>query len=417
MGDEHRPTNTKLWAKAMGEARALHPDDAKARRAAAERVYNTAGGGWAVWLRVPATVAAAGKRFYVRYPEKLKTAKARKEFRFDVYEDERRKRRGMSPSTPNPKRWTVGELVTWWLETYLKAKPSYAKTKPTCEKHLIRSPLGKLPADQMAAAHFERYLQQLIIEEKRSNTTLNRIRSYAHRAYALAIKAGHFHSANPLAKVERRREEKLDVRVLTPREMSSLLAALEPRWQGMFAVLAFAGLRLGEVCGLRKEDVDLTAKCVHVRRGGPEKTTTKGKRARTVSYMNRLHPYLCAVVDEAEGPWLFTTRNGGPRTSMHQSAPNQALKRALRRCGLPEIRVHDLRHTFGTWLAASGVNDAQIKELMGHSSMAMVELYRHLAQTHLTTAIEALDRFAEVSEAAEEDHGADVIDLGARRVK
>lgn len=58
--------------------------------------------------------------------------------------------------------------------------------------------------------------------------------------------------------------------------------------------------------------------------------------------------------------------------------------------GMTHIRWHDLRHTYGSWLAQSGANLTVIRDLMGHSTLAVTSRYAHLAPQHLREAVSKL---------------------------
>ena len=62
----------------------------------------------------------------------------------------------------------------------------------------------------------------------------------------------------------------------------------------------------------------------------------------------------------------------------------------MRKAELPDIRFHDLRHTFASWLAINGTPIYTIKELMGHRTLAMTERYSHLIPDAKREAVKGL---------------------------
>lgn len=80
---------------------------------------------------------------------------------------------------------------------------------------------------------------------------------------------------------------------------------------------------------------------------------------------------------------------GGPQDS---GSVTTALSRALKRAGLPHIRVHDLRHTVASVLLAKGVNPKVVQDLLGHSTvLTTLNTYRHLTESLSRSAAVAMD--------------------------
>jgi site-specific recombinase XerD len=58
--------------------------------------------------------------------------------------------------------------------------------------------------------------------------------------------------------------------------------------------------------------------------------------------------------------------------------------------GLPHVRFHDVRHTYASWLVQQGQPLAAVRDLLGHSSLAVTSRYSHLAPEHLKKAVAGL---------------------------
>ncbi|MBK5963421.1 hypothetical protein CCR95_04775 [Thiocystis minor] len=58
---------------------------------------------------------------------------------------------------------------------------------------------------------------------------------------------------------------------------------------------------------------------------------------------------------------------------------------------IENFRIHDLRHTCAAWLVTAGVPLAEIRDILGHSTILMTEKYAHLAPDNLRSAIARLD--------------------------
>lgn len=79
---------------------------------------------------------------------------------------------------------------------------------------------------------------------------------------------------------------------------------------------------------------------------------------------------------------------------------------ACRRGGIKDFRIHDMRHTCAAWLVTAGVPLAEVRDLLGHSTVKMTERYAHLAPENVRAAVTRLDavsRFGHGQESSD-DH-------------
>lgn len=88
-------------------------------------------------------------------------------------------------------------------------------------------------------------------------------------------------------------------------------------------------------------------------------------------------------------PWVFAHKSG-ERVQYMQNGYESACARA----GIKDFRVHDLRHTFASWLVSAGVPLAEVRDLLGHSTIEMTERYAHLAPDNHVRAVSVLDRLS-----------------------
>jgi len=195
--------------------------------------------------------------------------------------------------------------------------------------------------------------------------------------------------------------------VASPAEVVALVEAITPRYRAAVLLAAWCGLRRGEVLGLRREDVDLAAGVVTVRRNRVElletgvafdadPKTDAGKRTVTVP------PHVLPVLAEHMASWagpdrVFVGRDGRP---MRGDAVRQAFDRARRKAGLPGFRFHDLRHTGQTMAAATGATIKDLMRRLGRASPAASYRYLHAVDGRDAEIASALSELASHGDAA-----------------
>ena len=173
-------------------------------------------------------------------------------------------------------------------------------------------------------------------------------------------------------------------RVATPDEARALIAALPIADRPMWATLFYAGLRMGEARALRCQDVDLEAGMIRVCRSWDDKegALDGGKShaaTRCVAVIPELRPFLVAhslATGRREDDLIFG------RTATEAATRSTIRARALRaweaaEADLAPITPHECRHTFGSMLAAAGVDAGERQRQMGHASSAMMDRYTH----------------------------------------
>lgn len=149
----------------------------------------------------------------------------------------------------------------------------------------------------------------------------------------------------------------------------------------LIRVAAYTGLRLGELLALRWKDVDLDGCVVTVSRAmsaGVE-TSTKSGRVRRVPLPDQASAALSRLREREDFTGLdgFVFVDPGLGRRLHPVSTRKRFKQARDAAGARPLRFHDLRHTYGSLLAAAGVDLVTIKEMMGHSALSTTGRYLH----------------------------------------
>jgi integrase len=186
-------------------------------------------------------------------------------------------------------------------------------------------------------------------------------------------------------------------RIVAPEVAAKLLSALPDSDRAVWATAVYAGLRRGELQALRASDVDLTEGIIHVERGWDEKegeVATKSRERRRVPISSVLRQLLRQHV-------MRSGRRGDDRlfatTATAAFDPRRLQERAdaaWTAAGLERVTLHNLRHTYASYMIAAGVNAKALSTYMGHAKVSMtLDLYGHLMPGSEDEAAGMLDTY------------------------
>ena len=160
----------------------------------------------------------------------------------------------------------------------------------------------------------------------------------------------------------------------------------------MVAVMYSSGLRIGEVCSLRYEDVDRKNMRLHISHG---KNRHDRYAILSKAALDLLTQYWFAY-GRPKG-YLFPKQNGQDRPIDTFFLSRHIHAHEVRLGWEHRLTCHSFRHAFGTHLYEDGVDLLTIKALLGHRSLNSTTVYVHLAEGGTSRAVSPFDRMAEVS--------------------
>jgi integrase len=212
------------------------------------------------------------------------------------------------------------------------------------------------------------------------SSTVNLELSVLCRIFNLAIENG-YTNQNPLTKVRRLRDEERRQRYLTREEEVSLRSTLSEKYPHLLPLLDLAlntGMRLRELLLLRISEVNFTLGTVTL-----SLERTKEKRRKILPLNPTTLETLRRLAAESDGDRFFGR-------GFEASYVEKQWKAACKTAGVSNLHIHDLRHTFATRLAESGVTETIIMGLLGHSSLRMTSRYAHATLEAMTQAVGSL---------------------------
>jgi integrase len=236
---------------------------------------------------------------------------------------------------------------------------------------------------------------------------------HIHRTLSKALKQAHDDGLiprNAAASVKAPQPRRQEIRPLSRGQVRTLLEAAGEagdRLEALYVVAVTAGLRRGELLGLKWEDVDLDAGMLQVRRtlsepkGGCVFEAPKSGKGRSVRLTQRataaLREHRKRQLEERMRLGTLWQEHGlifpsGVGTPLLGGNLHRAFKATLRRAELPAVRFHDLRHTCATLLLRQSVNPKFVQELLGHADISLtLNVCSHVLPDMGDTAAGAMD--------------------------
>ncbi len=274
---------------------------------------------------------------------------------------------------------TVGDLLTEWLCAISpRVKPStLSNYRMKVEKHLIPA-FGTIRHDALHVRQVQAFIEQKIAEGLSPRyvsdivVILKSAYKYASRTYQLP---------NPLVHVILPKKKKTEIHILDARQQKRLQMYLQSKQNrtsmGIMLTL-YTGLRIGELCALRWEDIDFAKRTLTINHtmqriqheDGLHKTQltiTDPKSAsskRTIPLAACLIPLLQQFMTKGSDFVLSGNEKPiEPRTMQYRFAA------ILKKANLPSVHFHALRHMFATNCIALGFDVKSLSEILGHSSV------------------------------------------------
>lgn len=175
--------------------------------------------------------------------------------------------------------------------------------------------------------------------------------------------------------------------VPTQEEVKTFIASMpDIKTKAMTAVMYSAGLRIGEVCHLRYEDIQRKNMRIHITHG-------KNRSDRYAVLSKEALDILTQYWFECGRPtgWLFPKQRD-PSRPIDTFFLSHHIHKHEATLGWPKrLTCHSFRHAFGTHLYENGVDLMTIKTLMGHKSLNSTTIYVHLALSSTTAAVSPFD--------------------------
>lgn len=300
-----------------------------------------------------------------------------------------------------PSKMTVGEWLDIWQSEYLgNVKPFTVLTYSQNVKNHIRPAMGAIKLDALNTPIIQKFYNDLGKPKGDkpglSAKTIKGVHGVLHKALSQAVAIGYLRF-NPADACKLPRVERKEIKPLDNDEIAAFVKAVQGnRFEALYLVTLFTGMRRGEVCGLTWDCVDLDCGTIYVNKqlqnipGHPGEyrlVSAKSGRARTIAAapfvmeVLKRHKAQQAAERLKAGPlWqdkkFVFCNEAGEHVSPHTVYEN--FKRIAASIGRPDARLHDLRHSYAVAAIQAGDDPKTVQVNMGHSNATFtMDVYGH----------------------------------------
>lgn len=306
---------------------------------------------------------------------------------------------------------TFGEWIDFWYRTYCKHTiriTTQIEYENRIYKHIIPE-IGNIPLKQLTQSD----LQQFYAKEKSSgrkirtdiygtglsDRVIRAIHANCRSALERAVQDGLI-KTNPAISCKLPPKKTCEMKVLTPNEIIRFLnRAKEENYYELFLLELGTGMRRGEILALKWSDLNFKTgelrieRQVNVIHG---ETIISEPKTKSSIRMAILPTALLKILSEykktIESEWIFPSPLDATKPR-NPSAVRKRLQLILERAGCPNVRFHDLRHTFATMALEKGMNIKTLSAALGHiSSETTIDVYSHITDKMRQQAAVRIDR-------------------------
>jgi len=289
---------------------------------------------------------------------------------------------GGDPAAERKALRQIPTLRTFVVEHYLPFVQTYKRSwhsDRSALERLILPALGDLPLDGVQRHHVFA-MQKQWIRLGRAPATINKYLVLLRYVFNLAIRweIGGI-QRNPTTGVAMLKVDNQRQRFLTVEEAKHLLKVLRSsenrQLEAIITFLLLTGARKREVLDARWSDINWEQRIWTIPK-------TKAGKVRYVPLSDAALYLLILQQRQHPGIYLFPS----PRTGLPFRTIYDGWNNARREAGLEDVRIHDLRHSFASFLINGGRSLYEVQQLLGHSTTTMTQRYAHLARETLLQA-------------------------------
>jgi integrase len=290
---------------------------------------------------------------------------------------------GQDPFAAKAELKQVPTIAAFIADSYLPFvtvnKRSWKTDESLLRNHVLPR-FGSLYMDEFTPQHLMKFISEH--SKTHANGSVNRVIIIMRYMFNLALRWEVARiKANPTNKIPLLEEHNAKERFLSADETALLITeinkSVNPMLKYIIPTLLMTGCRRNEVTKIKWDDVDIEK---HKLRLPP--LDNKGKKVRYVPLSEGVIKILKAVPRLDDCEYVFPN----PKTKKPYVSFFCSWNTARKAAGLADVRVHDLRHSFASFLVNAGCPIYEVKELLGHTQIKTTQRYAHLSQDTLLKA-------------------------------
>jgi integrase len=273
---------------------------------------------------------------------------------------------------------TVQELIEEYRERHAKnyKQLSTLHREENYLQHLPHSWLSK-PISSITQADIQSEHRK--ITKASGPYSANHLMRLFRHMYAKAFEWKLFTGENPVKGLRFNEEAKRE-RFLSFEEIAAvnreLLAERDWRWRAYFPLTLRFGTRRGELLRAEWKHVDFQRRIFNI-------PVTKNRKPHQIPFDDGIEALLRELPSFGTSPWVFPSPESA---TGHLVSPSEAWQRIRERAACPDVRIHDLRHSFASHARLAGFDLMAVKEALNHKSIATTERYTHVSKEERRSA-------------------------------
>ncbi len=301
-----------------------------------------------------------------------------------------------------PSKLTLSQWLDIWLTDYCtNVKPRTIEKYQSIVENQIKPSLGKIKLTKLSKMDVQKFCNNL--RNKRTGKplapkTIKDIHGTLHKALQVAVKFDMLKiNVADKINIELPKVERAEIKPLDNGEISDFIKAIKDhRYKDLFLVDLFTGMREGEICGLSWNQINFKERTITVSQQlqiNPKNrelviSSTKNGKSRIIRPAETVMQLLQerkkeqfldrqAAGDNWGNKWnlVFTQKDG---SCIHPHSVYDDFKQIVKRIGCPDMRFHDLRHSFATIALANGDDIKTASETLGHYAASFtLSVYGH----------------------------------------